>query len=708
MRKFMLCWILLLSLLLAACQPAGPGSSDPTVDVTDPIASCDHSYEETVIEPTQYDDGARVYTCIHCGHTYEKVLYATGSQGLQMHLLGNGTYAVNGIGSCTDTNVVIPAYYQGHMVTKIMGFGGNKNITSIRIPATVSTIESSVFRQCSNLKEIHIPFSVARMGQQIFAGCDSLETVYYGTNFEFSNQYRKSPLAIESLKKVVFGGTHVPVEICKGAVNLEEVVLQEGVTIFSFYSFAGCAKLRSIEIPLSVTTISGGSLLNFDSLTELRYAGTVAQWEAIEKRGVEGNLLNCKVICTDGEGTIRDTAPDTCEHTFENRVTVEPGCEIRGITVPVCTLCGANNGEEIIEPLGHDWISGTCSRCGQEEQSFRPLTTGQWILAGTTEDGRELEIITVKFHEDYTCTLSAEYVPHTTWEEARKQEALGNGSILEFEGEPYLMTGGYTYSTDYTCSASGDLLRLEPSKTMYGIQTDLGHDALYLRRVGRQLILDAPCGMFIDPTFTYVLNRAGVFSCLHNYEGTVLQAATCQEAGLWEFTCTICHDTYNQNTDPKHSYENGACIHCGSAAQYHKLSDGTWISHRASGDGLGLSVLDLTQTRTGRWSYDLNVVSYIRNTEEFFDRYAPFSMHLCEHDGLIYHAVFPTTFSYGANITEEGDTVTIEIGSVVIEGVYHTYTTIQLQRLSGNQYVVTQGDDWGGILFAGELLTFRD
>ena len=125
MRKFMLCWILLLSLLLAACQPAGPGSSDPTVDATDPDTSCDHSYEETVIEPTQYDDGARVYTCIHCGHTYEKVLYATGSQGLQMHLLGNGTYAVNGIGSCTDTNVVIPAYYQGHMVTKIMGFGGD-------------------------------------------------------------------------------------------------------------------------------------------------------------------------------------------------------------------------------------------------------------------------------------------------------------------------------------------------------------------------------------------------------------------------------------------------------------------------------------------------------------------------------------------------------------------------------------------------------
>ena len=732
MHKFMLCWIILLSLFLLACQPAGPDNSnptnsteptqptfttpptEPTLDATQPPAPCAHSYEMTVIEPGQYEDGARVYTCTHCGHSYDKVLYATGSQGLEMHQLGNGTYAVSSIGSCTDTDVVIPAYYEGHLVTQIMGFGGNDTITSIRIPATVTAIDSGVFRQCSNLKTIYFPESVRRIGQRVFTGCNSLETVYYGTDFDFVNQYRESPLAIDSIKKVIFGGTSVHSYICAGTTNLEEVVMEDGVTSIYSYAFSGCAKLQRVYIPASVTSIFGAAFSGCDGLQEIHFSGTVAQWDAIAKTEMNKISSNCKVICADGQGVLQDHSPATCQHDYQDLVSHEAGCETYGFFTPTCALCGATTVQMSIEPLGHDWVNGTCSRCKQAEEGCRPLTAGQWQLAGTSADGRELGIITLQFTEDGSCAISVEFHLRSTWEEAQERVKLEGCSILEFEGDPYLMTGSYTYSNYYICSATGDQLRLELGTDTHGIQPDLGDRFLYLRRDGRQLVLDAHCEMFMDPTFTHILNTVGAFDCCHQYVGAVTQEATCQQEGVWELTCAVCGDLDIQQVQGKHRYESGACVHCGGAAPRRSLSEGTWVTERASGDGMGLSVLELKRVRNGQWGYDIPTWNYYGSDNDlgdFFATYAPFSMHRYAHEGIIYSTIFYNTSPFVANITEKGDTVTMEIGVYAGDGVdppYHTYTTVVLQRISGNQYIVTQGDDWGGILLEGEILTCLD
>lgn len=75
------------------------------------------------------------------------------------------TCTITGIGTCTDSNVVIPE--------KIKGF----KVTAIKIGA---------FIRCATINEITIPKTVTSMGDRTFMDCTSLKDLYYtGTEAEW-------------------------------------------------------------------------------------------------------------------------------------------------------------------------------------------------------------------------------------------------------------------------------------------------------------------------------------------------------------------------------------------------------------------------------------------------------------------------------------------------------------------------------------------
>ena len=88
-----------------------------------------------------------------------------GSKGLEYKFLSDGTYAVSGIGTCTDFDIIIPSTYQGIPVTQIYGeeysWGGSngafsfeKQIFSVVIPDSVTEIGGSAFDGCENLMSV--------------------------------------------------------------------------------------------------------------------------------------------------------------------------------------------------------------------------------------------------------------------------------------------------------------------------------------------------------------------------------------------------------------------------------------------------------------------------------------------------------------------------------------------------------------------------
>lgn len=110
-------------------------------------------------------------------------------------------------------------------------------VTSVKIPSGVTSIEDYAFMTNDNLKSITIPSGVTSIGMHTFEGCTSLASVTIGN----------------------------------------------GVTNIEGYVFYNCTSLTSITIPGSVTSIGENAFRNCTSLANIYYKGTQAQRNAITK-----------------------------------------------------------------------------------------------------------------------------------------------------------------------------------------------------------------------------------------------------------------------------------------------------------------------------------------------------------------------------------------------------------------------------------------
>ena len=238
-----------------------------------------------------------------------------------------------------------------------------KNATEVVIPEGVTAISEEVFYKCASLKSISIPASVKEIGNQAFGFCDALAEVRYsGTKeqwvhiaglglLETSELLNTSVLCADGTLKLeeradgfrMFGSIvcghadkdlvtlNIPECATKIAsmsflnseltsVTIPESVTEIGtiafhcshslvlltiaehVTKIGYMAFAVCSSLVSVTIPASVKEIERGVFSECVSLTEIRFGGTMAQWEAIKKG--EGWYLHTPathVKCADGE-----------------------------------------------------------------------------------------------------------------------------------------------------------------------------------------------------------------------------------------------------------------------------------------------------------------------------------------------------------------------------------------------------------------------
>lgn len=211
-----------------------------------------HSFGEwmTAKEATCTEAGTREATCA-CGEKKTETIPATGhnfinkvcdkcgiklSEGLKYYLCSDGqSYTVGGIGTCTDTDIVIPSTYEGKPVTSIgdRAFYTCAGLISITLPNSVTNIDNYAFSCCFGLTSITIPDSVTSIGYEAFSGCTGLTSVTIGNS-------------VTNINMGVFGG----------CTSLTSVTIPDSVTNIGIKAFYGCTVLTSIMIPDSVMNIS--------------------------------------------------------------------------------------------------------------------------------------------------------------------------------------------------------------------------------------------------------------------------------------------------------------------------------------------------------------------------------------------------------------------------------------------------------------------
>lgn len=108
-------------------------------------------------------------SCSVCGRGY--------SQGLKFTVSSDHA-TLSGLGTCTDTDLVIPPTYNGLPVTHLDdGLSSKNQITSIMVPDTVTGITWYFFSACEYLEKLYIPDSLTGFGSNQFGSCKKL-TVY--------------------------------------------------------------------------------------------------------------------------------------------------------------------------------------------------------------------------------------------------------------------------------------------------------------------------------------------------------------------------------------------------------------------------------------------------------------------------------------------------------------------------------------------------
>ncbi|MCD8347530.1 MAG: leucine-rich repeat domain-containing protein [Lachnospiraceae bacterium] len=179
-------------------------------------------------------------------------------------------------------------------------------ILTVQIENGVTSIGGDAFRACSNLTSVIIPESVTYIGKEAFRGCDSLTTVAIpesGVTIDTD-----AFIHCAGLKYITIPG-NASIGSCAfwDCRNLENVIIQEGVTSIRYRAFYHCTSLTSITIPDSVTNIGEDVFLYCDSLTDVYFTGSESAWNNISINSGNSCLTNATIHYSNTGIDVADT-----------------------------------------------------------------------------------------------------------------------------------------------------------------------------------------------------------------------------------------------------------------------------------------------------------------------------------------------------------------------------------------------------------------
>lgn len=197
-------------------------------------------------------------------------------------------------------------YNDPDLRTQVMGVieGYRNRITTVTIPASVTSIADGAFRNCTALTTVTVPANVESLGSYVFDNCSALTTVNLHNGLTLGDYAFNNCTALQAVT-LPADLTAIPEGLFKGCTSLQNVVLPAGVTSIGSYAYNGCSSIYTLDLPSTVETVGaqafsrmeglrfvtlnggtqsfGNDCFNFsNAIVSTTFNGTLEQWLAID------------------------------------------------------------------------------------------------------------------------------------------------------------------------------------------------------------------------------------------------------------------------------------------------------------------------------------------------------------------------------------------------------------------------------------------
>ncbi len=219
------------------------------------IASCGNDKDaDTPTEPNAPSTGDGTGTGAD-GEEDSDIEELPASEGLRFELNSDReSYSVRALGSCTDTDIVIPSTYNGKPVTGINAnlFSPWQHLTSLTIPNSIKNVGVNAF-------PTHEAFKYNEYDNAYYLGNKSNPYLYLvkAKNTDITS------VNIHSNTKFIYS------DAFSNCSQLTSVTIPDGVTGIGEGAFFYCWRLSNIAIPDSVTEIGESAFTSCYSLSKV-------------------------------------------------------------------------------------------------------------------------------------------------------------------------------------------------------------------------------------------------------------------------------------------------------------------------------------------------------------------------------------------------------------------------------------------------------
>ena len=281
------------------------------------------------------------------------------------------------------------------------------SLTSIELPAGLATIEASTFRDCSGLTSIELPAGLTTIEGLVFDGCKSLISIELPASLTFIGDFAfsycsnlsainvdKNNQSYVSEDGVLYTKDMTELVCFPGGKTAANSKIPNSVTTIGCGAFEGCGSLTSIELPTGLTTIGYGAFVGCGSLTSIELPASLTTIGDIA-------FWNCisltSVYC-------KATIPPACDENIFDYKTLKGT-----LYVPI----GTKADYEAVDPWRNFWtIEETDFTAGVEDavqgEEVEVATDGNSIVVTGDSAGR-IEVYSVNgqcVYSGYETTIS--------------------------------------------------------------------------------------------------------------------------------------------------------------------------------------------------------------------------------------------------------------------------------------------------------------